>query len=87
MKAKVKKLIDDAQNRADGTGGRNGVKADAVGVTIEPVYTIAEVAKNEKLSREFVRRRFFNEPGVRRWGNRWRIPHSVLLRVMQNHAV
>lgn len=86
MKAKIRKLIEEVRNKADKTGIASTVERNVV-ATIEPVYTIAEVAKQEKLSREFVRRRFYNEPGVRRWGNRWRIPHSVLLRVMQNHAV
>jgi hypothetical protein len=85
VKKRIRQLIEAARNKEDDISVPK--PESMVEPSVEPVYTLDEVAKLEKLSREFVRRRFYNEPGVRRWGNRWRIPHSVLLRVMQKQTV
>lgn len=86
MKKRIKKLIEVALNE----GKDVTVSKPELGVDLsvdEPVYTLIEVAQKEQMSREFIRKRFMKESGVRKWGNRWRIPESVLIRVMTDQTV
>jgi hypothetical protein len=83
MRAKIRKLIE--ATRTVTSSPEKPLERPAT--MIEPVYTIDEIAKREKLSREYVRKLFMSEPGVRKYGKTWRIPESVLLRVQSSVSV